>query len=169
MRLSAVVLSLAILTGAAASCYNPCTFKFCTYKAAIFTIGSEPDNPFSSILCMHKTPLLRLGKVHRFGEPLLVDDKPVPISKWQPNGLQQRFDPNFFIPFSFANTPYSGVAHITVQRGQLPFLNNTCWALPVVAYNTIDANDTVVDNISDVSRPLVDCAALKTFIHSAAS
>lgn len=164
MRLGANVLSLAILTCVAASCYKPCVFTFCNYQSAMFTVGKEPDRPFSSILCMHKTPLLRLGKVHRFGEPRLVHARPVPISKWQPVGLQQRFDPNFFIPFSFTNTPYSGVAHITVQSGQLPFLNNTCWALPVVAYNTIDSNDTVVDNISDDSRPLVDCVAVKTFI-----
>lgn len=154
------------------NCYKPCRFTFCTYAAAQFAVGLTPNEPFTSILCMPqpatKEPRVRLGKVQAFGEAWLVNRThggPLRMSQWR--ACQSDVQPlpnNFFTPFAFASTPYSGVAHAPLQKGQKTLLNTTCWALPIVAYNIIDDNDHVLQNIYDSSKPLQDCVALETFV-----
>lgn len=155
---------LALLSYASATCFAGCRFRFCTYATAEFAVGSEPGRPFSGTLCS-ASDAPRLGKVHAFGEAVLINPPAAPtaISQWQAPGLLQPFAPNVFKPFDFVGTPYSGVTHEILQRNQNMYLNATCWALPLAAYQIIDGNATVIANVNAGNNTLVECVALKTF------
>lgn len=152
----------AVSVAAQQPCYTACKFSFCSYGAAEFAVAFEPGAPFSNIMCMR--PPRRLGKVYSFGEAHVMPSR-MAISEWKPPGLQQGFGKNFFKPFHFINTAYTGMTHEKTQRNQRTFLNQTCFAVPITSYQIIDTKNQHVQYVNNFTADkFTDCIALKTFV-----
>eukprot|EP00181_Compsopogon_caeruleus_P004781 CAMPEP_0184677494 /NCGR_PEP_ID=MMETSP0312-20130426/77_1 /TAXON_ID=31354 /ORGANISM="Compsopogon coeruleus, Strain SAG 36.94" /LENGTH=348 /DNA_ID=CAMNT_0027125401 /DNA_START=33 /DNA_END=1079 /DNA_ORIENTATION=+ len=82
----------------------------------------------------------------------------VKISQWAPPGLTQRFSPSFFKTYSTV-VPHmrSGVGYETPQQNQAAFLDMSCVRLPFAAYQILDTNGNVINNVNTIDpRDCVD-------------
>lgn len=163
---TALTLFLCFIAFTDASCYSKCRFVFCNRRSS-FKVGVQTRYPFTGRICL---PGTNLGHIDSTGEAYNVDYYPVPISKYYPYGLKQKFSPSFFKSlrirghFAGRKIDFSGVGHEKPQNNQGDFLNQKCWALPVTAYQVLDNNGYVIAN-KHPRRPLVDCVAFKTRTH----
>lgn len=89
-----------------------------------------------------------VGHVDSSGEARVFNGiRYVPISRWSPPGLLQKFSPSFIKVFQLVGTPRSTVGFETPQQNQLDFLDGLCFFLPLETYQVLDANGNVIDNV----------------------
>ena len=169
-RLSLLVLIAALFSLATASpCYTHCRFRFCYHKT-VFRVGRIIERPFTGAIC--KKDGTRIGVVGETGEAWVLGlHKFVPISKWRPSGLKQRFSPSFFKSYArLRRSKYgyfssvSGVGHEKPQQNQLKFLNNKCFVLPIKAYQIIEGAKKVIVN-RHRDHPFRDCVSFRTRVY----
>lgn len=168
-RFTAFLLALAAVALAVseATCYNRCRFRFCDGKSK-FYLPAKPDRAFTGKICsIYGKPIV--GHVDSTGEARVVlrHGKTVPISKWHPWGLKQKFSPSFFKSYNVKSyfkgkkLYFSGIGHETPQQNQKNFLSRRCFFVPLTAYQVLDHKGNVVDN-RHPRNPYVDCVAFKT-------
>lgn len=144
-------------------CYKYCKFRFCDYRVS-FKIGHPIDKPFTHRICSKYGK--HIGHVDETGEAFIRRyHKFVPISKYAPYGLKQRFSPSFFKSYGFKYNIYSGIGHETPQQNQLHFLHNKCVVVPLRAYQVLNSKKHVIDNVHPRGYPLRDCVAFTTRVY----
>lgn len=152
------LLWLHFYSATAVGCAPKCQFSLC--EPSMVSLRKPSDVAQTSAICLKGQ---RLGIVNS-GEAYIRRDRSryTPISKVRRAGLKQAYSPHFFKTFVIRNMT-SGVGHETPQQNQSKFLNETCIALPLQEYQTIQQVGKKVivrDNIIlSRKRPLRDCVS----------
>lgn len=150
------------------ACYSKCVFSFCD-KSTVLKVSATTDNEVTAPICKGYSD--NIGVVGETGEALrYYSGYFTPISKWHPEGLEQYFSSSFFKAFSFGYYSkylgHSGVGCEVAQQNQLDFLDGECWVLPINAYQVLDKNGTVIDNVHRAGKdPYTQCIAFKTVVY----
>ncbi len=145
-------------------CYNRCRFRFCDGETE-FKVGVEADVAFTGPIC--KKYREKIGHIDETGEALVVKKdtrKFIPISKWEPDGLEQNFSPSFFKAYGVngKKTDPSGIGHEVPQKNQADFLDGVCFIVPINSYQVLDGEGDVVENVHPYN-PTRNCVAFKAF------
>lgn len=138
-----------------------CRYKFCNGKST-FKIGKYTDKSFTRSICdLHGK---KIGTVDQSGEAKLIKgSKLIPISKWSPYGLKQKFDPTFFKTFAIYKGKHAGVGHQTMQQNQKHFLKSKkCWILPFKAFQVLDKHGNAKEKHTNDPK---DCIKFCTKMH----
>lgn len=140
---------------ASTSCHSQCHFKLCN-GASTVQLGTA-DKTLSGAIC-------RGGKyigVLNSDEPFVLSD--TRISKYHPDGLEQKFTKSFFKTFTINDKRY-GVGHEVPQQNQIRFPAPKCVILPFKAYEVLSSGK-VVKNIRAYD-PKCECIAFTTRLPS---
>jgi len=123
-------------------CGASCAFYFCGKPGTTYELDL-PDSPITGPICRDG---VLIGHVDSAGEALV--DGVTPISQWTPTGLLQKFPSSFFKPYGIYTFDYevSGIGHETPQRNQADFIPGHCYELPLVSYQVLNADYTVLNN-----------------------
>lgn len=151
MLLSIFAVLLLAASAAGSGCPSTCRFRLCDRTASFH--GGRADTARTSAICLSGTHVgvVNTGEARVNGQP---------ISRWSPPGLLQPFAAQFVKAYSLLNAAGSGVGTQRPQQNQAAFAVGRCFRLPIIDWEALGGNGSVVANVRG-SDPEVDCVALR--------
>lgn len=103
-----------------------------------------------------------MGVVLRSGEAAVrVFGKFVPISRWNPLGLNSTFKSNFIKTFKVPFLPHSGIGRLATSVKQWSLLHDQCMILPIKRYQVIDLDTGLAKQIVNTNGT-TECVSFRT-------